>query len=241
MGLGTKIFAGVAVILLVTVLIFGYYGFVPVLSDIMGANTPRDLGVRYSAADLASANSKLKVTYTTLPSSAEGSASLVETGSQQINVKLTSEEATALLNDYASKWKYYPIDKIQVKFNSDNTIELSGVLRVDRWKGFADAILLPESPRSQVRPFLTYVKTNPSIYMKGTLSINSPPQVTISDLDVGRFSISGDQIDDYLFAIAEFIEYVVDLFNIHIDALSIYMGLLTIIAIIPTSVALSPP
>ena len=241
MGLINKLVVGLAVTVIVVVLVLGYFGFVPGLSEALGANTPKDLGVRPTSADLQSANAKLGVTYSTLPAEAQGKTSLVETGTHPIDVKLTSEEITALLNDHASKWKYYPIDHIQVRINADNTVEVSGVLRVDRWKGYADAIELPESARSQVRPYLAYVTTNPSIYLKGTLSIHSPPQVTIQEAQVGRIVLSQSQVDSFLFAIADFISYVANLHGIQITSFEVYGGLVSVLGTAPNNVALSPP
>ncbi len=241
MGIATKLLIGVASVVIIAVLVLGYFGFVPGVSDALGANTPRDLGVRPTAADLESVNAKLGVTYSTLPNEAAGTASLIETGSHPMNVQLTSEEATALLNDHASKWKYYPIDHIQVKVNPDNTVEVSGVLRVDRWKGFADAIELPESTRSQVRPYLSYVMTNPSIYLKGTLSIHSPPEVTVTEAEVGRMTFTGSALADYLYDVAAFISYVARLNGLQITTLEIYNGFITVVGVAPNGVALSPP
>ncbi len=241
MSLIKKILTGLTIIILVAVLLLGYYGFVPVVSNILGANTPRDLGVRATAADLASANAKLGVTFTVLPSTAEGKASLSETGTQPINVQLTSEEITAVVNDHAAKWKYYPIDRVQVKINIDNTIELSGVLRVDRWKGYADATGLPESIRSQVRPYLTAITSNPAIYMKGTLSIQNYPQLSVSEIDLGRVGFTQSQFDDYLYAVESFISHVDNLYQIHITQLKAEGGTLRVAGSSPTNVGLSPP
>jgi len=86
----------------------------------MGADTPRDLSVKATASSLSSANSKLGVTFSTLPADTVGAASLSETGSHPVTVTLTSEEVTTLLNDHSAKWKYYPIDNIPVRINPEN-------------------------------------------------------------------------------------------------------------------------
>jgi hypothetical protein len=241
MGIMKKLLTGLTIIVLAAILLLGYFGFVPVVSNIMGANTPRDLGVRATAAHLASANAKLGVTFTVLPSTAEGKASLSETGTQPVNVQLTSEEVTALVNDHSEKWKYYPIDHVQVKINTDNTIELSGVLRVDRWKGYADATGLPESGRSQIRPYLSVFTSNPAIYMKGTLSIQNYPQLSVSEIDLGRLGVTQSQFNDYLYAVESFISHVDNLYQIHITQLKAEGGMLRVVGSEPTNVGLSPP
>lgn len=241
MALLKRLLAGLVVTALVVVIVLGYFGFVPGVSDVMGANAPRNIGVSTTATSLSSVNSKLGVTYSTLPATAVGKASLSETGSRQISVQLTSAEVTALINDHASRWKYYPIEDVQVKINADNTIELSGVLRVDRWSSYADAIGLPEATRSQVRPYLGYVQTNPSIYIKGTLSIQGYPQMGMSELQIGRVTIPADQANAYAGALAYFASDVTNLYQLHISQMYAQGGSLVVVGSIPTNVALSPP
>jgi hypothetical protein len=236
-----RLLTGLLITVVIVVLVLGYFGFVPVISNIMGANTPRDLGVTPTLTALSSVNAKLGVTYSTLPASATGTASLSESGSQQISVQLTSAEVTSLINDHASRWKYYPITDVQVKINPDNTIELSGVLRVDRWSGYADAIELPESVRSQVRPYLGYVQTNPAIYMKGTLTLQGYAQISTSELDIGRVPVPADQVNQYDGVLEYFTQDVSNLYQLQINQLYASGGTLVVTGTIPTSVALAPP
>jgi hypothetical protein len=241
MALLKKLLTGLIVTTILIILVFGYFGFVPGVSNLMGANIPIDLGVMPTTTDLASVNSKLGVTYSTLPASAIGKASLSETGSRQINVQLTSEEVTALINDHSSRWKYYPIEDVQVRINTDNTVELSGVLRVDRWSGYADAIGLNEETRGQVRPFLSYVVTNPSVYMKGSISLGGYAQIDLTDTQIGRISLPRDQINNYAGTLEYFAYEVSHLYQLQISQMSVQGGSLLVAGSIPTNVALSPP
>jgi hypothetical protein len=241
MGLLKKLLAGLVIATVIVVLVLGYFGFVPVVSDIMRANAPRDLGVTPTTSALSSVNSKLGVTYSTLPASATGAASLSESGSQQISVALTSEEVTALINDHASKWKYYPIEEVQIKINPDNTVELSGVLRVDRWSGYADAIGLEEGTRSQVRPYLGYVQTNPAIYLKGTISLGGYPQIDLQNTQIGKFDLPVDQANAYAGVLEYFAYDVSHLYQVQISQMYASGGRLVVTGTIPTQVALAPP
>ena len=241
MGFFKKLATGLLVIVLLAILVLGYFGFIPVLSDLMGSNTPRDLGVSTTAVSGSSVNSKIGVTFTTLPSSNVGKASIVETGTQQKSLQLTSEEVTALVNDHASKWKYYPVEKAQIRINQDNSIELSGVLRVDRWSGYADAITIPESTRAMVRPYLGYVQTNPSIYIKGTLDVRGYPSIQIYELQIGKVGIPADQANNYASVLESFTSYVSNLYQLDISQLYSQGGSLVVVGTLPTNVALSPP
>ena len=236
-----RLLTGLTVTVIIAALVLGYFGFIPVVSDLMGSNTPRDLGVQATSTSIASVNAKLGVSYSVLPANAEGAASLSETGSQPVSVALSSEEVTALINDHASKWKYYPVDDVQVRINPDNTIELSGVLRVDRWSGYADAIALPESVRAEIRPYLGYVRTNPAIYMKGTITLQGYAQMSTSELAIGRVPVPADQVNQYDGILEYFAQDVTNLYQIHLSQVYASGGQLVIVGTIPTNVALAPP
>jgi hypothetical protein len=241
MALLKRLLTGLVILVVIVALVLGYFGFVPVVSDIMGATKPRDLGVAATTSSLASVNAKLGVSYGTLPASYTGTASLQESGSQQISVALTSEEITALINDHAQRWKYYPIEDVQVKINSDNTIELSGKLRVDRWSGYADAIALPEETRSQIRPYLSYVQTNPSIYMKGTFTSSGYPQMDLYDTQIGNVPVPADQANAYAGVLEYFAYDVSHLYQLQLSQMYVSGGVMYVQGSIPTYVALSPP
>ena len=57
----------VLVLILIPTLVLGYLGFVPGVSAIMGSNRPRDLGVRYTEADLSSLMAKNGIQDVVLP------------------------------------------------------------------------------------------------------------------------------------------------------------------------------
>jgi hypothetical protein len=242
MGVLKKIVVGVAVIFVLGILVLGYYGFVPWVSDLMGANKPTDLGVKSTAGDLASANAKLGVTITTLPPTDNGYDSLTRSGQKQVVTSFTAAELTALFNDHSQRWKYYPIKDIQVKIADDGTIEMSGVLISDRFKGFADVVEIPESTRAQVRPYLLAIASNPSIYIKGRLSVtDGNVQTSIEGVQIGKVAFTGDQIQSYKFVVDSFIEQRANGRIIHINSASFSGGRVNLDMIVPQEVGLTPP
>jgi hypothetical protein len=242
MGLLGKIAITLGIVILAGVLVVGYYGFIPGISDLLGANQPQDLGIRYTASDLNSANSKLGVTYKTLTATDNGFNSLSRSGEKQVVTSLTSAELTALFNDHSQRWKYYPIKDIQVKIGDDGSVELSGVLQVSRFGGLAEALEIPEGARSQVRPYLSYVSSNPSIYVKGKLSVtNGVADSNIDSIQVGRFTIPADQMQNIQPVIERFIQDRADGRIIHLNSVSFSGGRAQIDALIPQEVGLTPP
>jgi flagellar basal body-associated protein FliL len=51
----------ILILVLTPVLVLGYLGFIPIVSDIMGANKPKDLGVRVTEQDFISTSQKLGI------------------------------------------------------------------------------------------------------------------------------------------------------------------------------------
>jgi hypothetical protein len=102
------------------------------------------------------------------------------------------------------------------------------LLMVDRWSGYADAIELPESVRSQVRPYLGYVQTNPAIYMKGTLTLQGYAQMSTSELYIGRVPVPADQVNQYDGVLEYFAQDVSNLYQLHISQLYASGGTLVV-------------
>jgi hypothetical protein len=95
--------------------------------------------------------------------------------------------------------------------------------------------------RSQVRPYLIYVQTNPAIYMKGTLTLQGYAQMSTRELDIGRVPIPADQINQYDGTFEYFAQSVSNLYQLHISQLYASGGTIIVTGTIPTNVALAPP
>jgi hypothetical protein len=229
-------------LILIAVLVLGYIGFVPGLSDIMGANNPKDLGVTYTPTDLQNANTKLGVTIKTLPPTDIGADSLTRTGEKTLTTSFTSSELTALINDHSEKWKYYPIKNVQINIHDDGEVEVSGVLQTDRFNGFADAVGISESTRTTIRPYLSYVAGNPSIYIKGTLQVsNKHAQSNIEELQIGKLTIPADQLKTLEPYLQQFIQDRANGKIIQINTASFSGGSANVDVTVPQEVGLTPP
>ncbi|MFA5742865.1 MAG: hypothetical protein WCX77_00990 [Candidatus Paceibacterota bacterium] len=166
---------------------FAYLGYVPGLSSVFGADKARDLGIKYTQADLASARAKSQIVYEALPAGTLDSQSLQRSGSRPVDAVFTSVEASALMND--RPFKYWPYEDVQVKFNADGSAEVSGKLVKSRLPGYCAAIGLPKEVAQAAVKFLP---PDPVFYLKGkaaltenTLSIFEPQA-----LEVGRLPVS---------------------------------------------------
>ena len=79
-----KILLRVLIPILVIVLIIGYLGFIPGISNLFGSNKPKDLVVKYTLADLESAKKKTNFKFTELNSNLPPKDSIIFNGKTTI-------------------------------------------------------------------------------------------------------------------------------------------------------------
>jgi len=187
----------VLVILLVPVLVLGYLGFVPGLSAIMGANKPRDLGVKYTQADLQSVMAKNGIQDVVLPPSETPKGSLRYEGSKPLKNSFSQSEITARMAEN-EKVKYNPISDTQVRFNPDGTAEISGRMDLNMVDEGAEAFGMDPQDFEAVKPYLDGFKalnSKPAFYAKGTCTvINNKIQMDVQEAVIGRTSLPLDNV-----------------------------------------------
>jgi len=186
-----KIFGKILLILLLVLIsvplfILGFLGYIPGLSDVLGANKPRDLGIKFSEADKSSARAKSQIIYETLPADTSPDQSLQRSGTRPVTFEMSSAEASALMNN--RPWKYWPYQNVQVKFNSDGSAEVSGSLIKDRLSGYAAAIGIPKQALDVATKFLP---PKPVFYlkMKASLKDNQVDVFEPESFQIGRISL----------------------------------------------------
>ena len=168
MGFLKGVVVTLVILVLVVVLGLGYLGFIPGVSSIFGADKPKDLGVSFTPADLASAKAKVGRQITELQPNLPAAESLKFSGQKAVDVSLTQSEFNAYIND---KWEYYPVTDVQVKISPDGIAEASGILRIDRFHGLAEALQVPQDVRNSVKDYIKYVPGNPPFYVKGKAEV----------------------------------------------------------------------
>ncbi len=192
------IFIGILAVVVVIVLVAGYFGFVPGISNVFGSNKPRDLGMTSTHADYVSVTAKDHIQRIDLPAGTAPGQSLSFAGSQPENFNITQAEAAALGND--NPWPYFAITDLHVRFNADGSAEMSGILLVDKLHDYAIGRGYTEddfaSALNYVQKFAVIQKRMP-FYIKGTGSVvNGVISFNISKLEVGRLSIPVSKVND---------------------------------------------
>ena len=178
-------------IIVVVVLIGGYYGFVPGVSNVFGSNKPKDLGVKYTEQDRQSGRAKTGWEIKTLPAGLPPEKSLVYTGSKSVNAVFTEKELTAWIN---KSWNYIPLTDCQIRINPDNTVEFSGILHVSQIKNFEAAMGGSSAEIDNLLPgFIKYLPSSPPVYMKASASVvNNQVTCNVIAFSIGRYSVSTD-------------------------------------------------
>jgi hypothetical protein len=187
---------GIMVIVVIAVIVLGYFGFMPGVSNLFGSNRPRDLGVTFTAADYQSAKAKQPSVISDLPAGAPAEQSLKFSGGRGINTTFTQAEFNALLNN--RQWEYYPLKDCQLRINQNGTAEFSAILLKDRLTPFARAMGISESDIKVLNDILRWVPTSPAVYAMGTVTVSNGQisNANISDFQVGKLSLTGQAQDN---------------------------------------------
>lgn len=159
--------AGIIGLVILGVLVLAYLGFVPILSDLMGTNKAKDLGVTYSEANYASGLDKVPGAIVLNPQYLCATCPYTSSGSVAVNTNFTQEEFTAMMNKRNSQ--VGPLRDAQFKFNADGTVEGSGILIDPRVSG--------------------------PVYVKGKIDSASGRNATLKldYAEIGKLPLTGDQ------------------------------------------------
>jgi len=197
-----KIFRGILfllfIFLVIAIVILGYLGFIPGLSDLMGSTKPRDLGIKYTQADYDSAGEKNKVKIIVVDSAPDIQTSMICSGSQAIEASFTQEELTARININSQNWKYFPVKNVQVKINSDGTAESSGLLLIDNIEGFAKATGFKDIDIQKVLSKLKFVRKEIPFYVNIAPTVSEgQANIVVNKAELGRLAMPQDLAEQY--------------------------------------------
>lgn len=186
------------IVFLVLVLGVGFFGF-----KYLTSGSPRDLGVKYTEADRATAYANNGVASAAITSSQDNPSGIKYEGQKEIKTSFTSAEISALNNSVS--WVNYPISNIQIKINPDGTGEASGTLDVRKilsWVSFTHSVGEIESKVEEY-----HIGFNPPFYMKGKVSvINNKVSLVPQTIQVGKIIISQNIVSENISPIENFVE-----------------------------------
>jgi hypothetical protein len=222
----------VFIIIIVPALILGYLGFIPTISSVFGSDKPRDLGVTYTEADRKNAYDKNGVEVVAItPVSSAPKDSLNFEGKKEVNFSITGGEISALVN--TEKWKYKPINNVQVKINPDGTGEASGVLNIGRVLPFISLTHSTAEVESAIQKY--HIGFNPPYYVKGRVEVvNNKVTLTPEKIEIGRITVPQNLISKNLDTLTSFIEDQIKFVpNLYVRSLKLENGVAKIDATYP--------
>lgn len=189
--------------LLVLIIILVAGGAIFVLSF----GKPKDLGVRFTEADRASAREKSKIEYDVLPENTPDTESIQRSGSREIKAEFSSAEVTALMNN--RPWRYWPYANVQVKLHSDGSAEIAGVLLKDKLPGYMAFI---GAPKEAVEFVMKFFPANPSFYLNIVASVENN--------QVALFEPKGLELNGFPLPVGAFLSFVKPVYAADSDMLS---------------------
>lgn len=222
----------------------GYNGFVPGVSSLFGANTPKDLGVTYTELDYESYMDKTGSTITVLPIATEAPApqeSITFADPVDHAITFTESEITARVNTI--QWSFTPIKEAQIKLNGDGSLELSGKLIIDNLIPFLSAAgyAFDQEDVQKVFDKVGMIPIDPAIYAKVVPVVtDNTATVSIEAFDFGGFSIDTGKYsgDDILSALVTQVFSQIDGF--YARSVTIGEGTLSFDGISPTTITVYP-
>jgi len=189
----------VGLFILVPLLVAGWYGFVPGLSGLLGANKPVDLGVRYTEADYNSYLQKTSIKFNDFAQAPDnpnkpGKKTVFADPVTTTGLTLTDEELTSA--GAKTDWLWMPLKNAQVKFKPGG-LELSGNINVEYLDEFINFIGGVGYSQADVQKGIDYGKklvgNSPALYVKASASVtNDTLTYNIQQVKVGRFSVPMD-------------------------------------------------
>ncbi|MGQ9682714.1 MAG: hypothetical protein ACUVX9_09280 [Anaerolineae bacterium] len=229
------------VVLALGLLAWAYAGAVPLLSGLVGAGEPRDLGVRYTAADLQSYEAKMGVRLAPLAPGLPPVESRTFTGRAAVARSFNSAELTAALNDRAQRWAYAPVRGCQLRLNPDGAIEFSAFLLTERLGAFARASGLPEEVVVGAEQARGYLGESPPIYVRATGAVSgSQVSFQIEHIEIGRCAVPQVVWEENHDLIRDCIQRMLAASGFEVRSATLAADTLHLEATVPQAVGLSP-
>ena len=233
------------VLILAIVLVAGYFGLVPGVSTVMGANKPVNLGTKYTAQDYTSVIAKSGVQYQSdLTTTWVDNSQLSFGPPVAISSDFSASEVMARMNDYP-KPESYPVENWQVRFNKDGTTEVSGVFRWDQLGLYAQSNGYSAEEAEQMMEFINkYIKLPKEMpfYVKGSGGItNGVPDFNFQSVKIGRLPVPLSSLNDSESSLIEyFYERVGGVPGLKINNARIVNGKLHVDGMVPSTIKRKP-
>lgn len=183
-----KIFVFLLVFLLLVVGALSYIGVVPFISPLIAK--AKDLGIKTDRELVNKFDEKYGMK-NELPGGVveEGREPSYE-GSVELDISLSGEEISSILEYWKSQYGMTPIRDVQVRINKDGTGEVSGILEISTAVMMAKNLGYSNSDIEKAKGYAKYVAGDLPFYIKGKGGVdNNKVSVMASEIQIGRVSL----------------------------------------------------
>src|SRR3989344_1982436 len=171
---------------------------------------PKTLGIRFTAADLESAKSKIKVTTVPLPTNSPIDQTLIVSGSHPVDTSFTSEELSALADNRHKDYAYFPFKNVQIRVNNDGSVEGSATVNYQDAVNYFVSLGVSASDITEGAAKFKIPNANLPVYLKvsGTISDNQS-QINVQQAKIANISIPQNYITEYSPALNNLIDSII--------------------------------
>lgn len=182
-------------VVLLPILALGYMGLVPGVSNLMGASTPRDLGVKYTEKDISQYEYKTRIQFKDY---AQAPIAGYDSSEKQLlanpvtvnGLKLTDQELTGAINNLDFAW--LPLNQMQVKTSPPN-LEISGKIDTAKIKIFRNYLDQNGMNNSDIDNFLSWAQkfsNNAPFYVSAYAEMSDNNVIfKLNKAEIGRLEV----------------------------------------------------
>jgi len=221
----------------------GDYSKIPLVSLLKGSQA--DLGVKYTEADATSVLNTGGIVATNACPAGTTCSSVKATyiGIKAVDLTLTNQQTTALINEWITLSKNAPFTNAQVRVNADGTVDFSAMVSISRLRNFILSSDVPQADVDQVMPYISAFGDSFPIETTGTLTItNNQVSDNITKFQIGLFPLPSSVFSDNQAAINSFLDDRLQLISgLSISELSFTGGQTTFKGTVPQTMIFPKP
>ncbi len=159
---------------------------------------PRNLGISYSPADLASIYKKVGVVFEPLPAGTPPGKSLIVSGSHPVDQTFSSAELTAAIDNRSSQYAYFPFRHVQIRVNADGSVEGSATVNYSDAVRYLVALGVSSKNIAEGAKKFTIPNANLPVYLKVNGSIaGNTSRIMVEQAQIARISVPQDLVTQY--------------------------------------------
>ena len=189
-------------LLLPWVLLLGWMGLVPGISNLMGARSPENLGVKYAATDLKKLEAKTGIPFAQPPASGTvavqpvtpkpGSPPAPPPITKPLDLTVSQEELSAAINSLGAK--QLPLRNVQIKLGA-GTAEISGALDTSRLGDFLKTVGVRANNVERIAGWVQALGNDVPVYLKAAGGVQGAQlDLQLQSLRLGNVEIPQAQI-----------------------------------------------